>query len=455
MEKNADFLAKLPFKKGWVHCVGVGGIGVSALAQLLLEGNYKVSGSDLEANSNTRAVTNAGGVVGVGHDRKNLPPELCTGAIISAAVDLKNVEVAELLRQGVLTLRRGEFLGELCGCYRRPVLVAGSHGKSSISAMLGWILRKSGVDAGLLVGAHYNDHNFPYAKLGDGDILIAEADESDGTIALLKGYLAVINNIDGDHAWNREQQTEQEMCFRRYAAAADLTMYVDSADTRRVLGDLPNCRALEAGYLQQLSSMAPERFAGYERSNAAVAMIAAEYLGIAFDQSAALLQVYPGIERRQCETYRAPDDRIIVLEDYAHHPTELAASLELLRERYAQYQLVVVFQPHRYQRLQFYFDDFVRILSAKDLQVKVVPVFSAWSPVLIDGMDHTDLVRAINAAGGNAEVYDKDYNLMAADLAETAKNSAGAVLIALIGAGDVNLLSSQLSDIFTNRRQGG
>ena len=447
---SVHFLDKLPFKRGWIHCVGIGGVGVSALAELLLDGGYKISGSDLEFNANCAALTARGARIGQGHKLENLPPGDCCGVITTSAAQLNNVESVELMRRGVLALRRGEFLSELCLCYQRPVLVAGSHGKSSISAMLGWILSKQYIDVGLLLGARYNNDQ-RHACLGNGDILVAEADESDGTVAMLKGYLSLISNMDGDHAWNDEQLAEQKCAFRRYAASAGHTIYIDSPALRSILEGLPNCQALTAGDLQKFDKFVPERFCGYERSNAALALSAAEYLQLDVAAAGAALQDYPGIERRQCEICRSADNRLVVLEDYAHHPVELASSLKVLKERYDQYKIWVVFQPHRHQRLQFYFKDFVQILSDPDLTVRVMPVFSAWEAASIEGVDHSDLVSHIRENGGKAEVINKDFTREADALVKSIAACQQPVLIALIGAGDISKLTPELEKIIRDQ----
>ena len=237
-------LEKLPVPCDSMHCVGIGGIGVSAIAELLLEGGFIISGSDQEYNENCDRLSGLGAVIApAGHRVENLPSADCGGVIMTSAAALSNVEVAGMLRRGVMAWKRGEFLGELCRCYQRPVMVAGSHGKSSITAMLGWILHKCKVNSGLLLGAHYQDGS-RHARLGDGDILVAEADESDGTISMLSGELALISNIDGDHAWTAEQKRQQDDCFRRFASCFNTVIYIKSDKTGEILSGMPHARAL-------------------------------------------------------------------------------------------------------------------------------------------------------------------------------------------------------------------
>ena len=442
MAKN-DILKKLPLDPYSVHCIGIGGIGVSAIAELLLDCGCKISGSDAEFNSNCAHLAERGAVISAaGHRVENIPAYPIGGAIMTAAADLNNPEAKALLRSNVMLWRRGEFLGELCRTYRHPVMVAGSHGKSSTSAMLGWIFKKCQIDAGLLLGAHYQDKS-SNACAGNGDILLAEADESDNSIKFLSGELALITNIDGDHAWSDKELQEQYAAFRMFASAFKKVIFLDSAICRELLCSHPNAVELSGSCLEKLLQTVPERFIGYERLNAALAVAGAKYFNISAKQAVQALETYPGLERRQGELLKSCSNRLILLEDYAHHPTELAASLEVIRKRYEQYHITLLFQPHRYQRLRHYFQDFANILSNKSLTVKVLPVFSAWEPTPVDAVDSGDLAAAINRLGGNASTMPLLPGAAAA-LVEELYKTGGNQLIALIGAGDLNELIPEI-----------
>ncbi len=445
--KEAKFLKKLPLSHPAVHCIGIGGIGVSALAELLLEGNFAVSGSDSELNSICEELQKKGAVIApAGHRVENLPATGCGGAVMTAAVNINNVEVRELLRRGVMVWSRGEFLAELARCYQRPVMVAGSHGKSSTAAMLGWIFTEMHLDPGLVIGAKYSNDS-SNARLGNGDLLVAESDESDGTHSLSHGELALITNIDGDHAWTAAARSEQEQEFQRFARQFTQTLYIAEENTDRLLQDIPNCHGLRGGELVELEAMAPDFMLGYERRNAALALAAVKYLKLDIKAAAGALQSYPGIRRRQSEICRGTAPTVILLEDYAHHPREVASSLEVIRTRYAASSITLVFQPHRYKRLQHYFDDFVKILSDKTVAVKVLPVFSAWDNPVIDAPDSAQLAQAINTAGGNAEFYAGITEDTAKKIYETTLAGNENAVIALIGAGDIEKLTPYLKKL--------
>ncbi|MBR7145894.1 MAG: hypothetical protein IKD10_13280 [Lentisphaeria bacterium] len=437
----ADFLKKLPLSEYTIHFIGIGGIGMSALAEILCEGGFKVSGSDAEYNSTCRYLAGMGvNIAPAGHREENIPADGCAAAIMTSAAQQNNPEAVKLLRDNIITWGRGEFLGELCRCYKRTVMVAGSHGKSSTSAMLGWILRKLGNDAGLVIGARYNSSE-RNARLGSGDILVGEADESDNTHALLSGELALVTNIDGDHAWSKEAVAEQEQKFRIFGANFRKTLYLASENCRRIFANCPNAEPVSEEKFKYMDSLVPGNMLGFERTNAVLALTGAEYLGFDPVMAAEALKSYPGIRRRQTVIMVSPDNCITVLEDYAHHPHELACSLEVIRLRYPAHKLTVVFQPHRYRRLLRYFDDFVRILSDKTLSVKVLPVFCAWEQLLIDGRESADLVAAINAAGGKAELLSLDAPERSAETLLKECPATEQTLIALIGAGDIDRLT--------------
>lgn len=449
MEKRS-ILEKLPLDNFSVHCVGIGGIGVSAIAEILLEAGCKVSGSDSEYNDCCARLADLGAAVAsAGHRKENLPDYELGGLVMSGAVSMNNEEVVTALRNRVMAWTRGEFLGELCRCFKRPVMVAGSHGKSSISAMLGWMLTRSGVDCGLLLGAKYQDKS-RRACLGNGDIIVGEADESDNSLALLSGELALVSNIDNDHAWNASAVEAQDKAFVFFAGHFAKTIYLPSEKTGKLFGSLKNCEALTDADFKRLDALVPARFLGYERSNAVLALAGAEYLQLDLSKAAAALNDYPGIDRRQSVLYSS--GKMLLVEDYAHHPAELAASLQVLAERGAGRRITVVFQPHRYERLTRYFDDFVRILSNKDLQVKVLDVFSAWSHVPADAMTGGDLVRAINHAGGNAEMISNDFRREADRLLKAAGQTAVPEMLALIGAGSIHQLTMEVYNIIQKQQ---
>lgn len=428
---------KLQLKERRVYCLGIGGVGVSALAELLKLAGCEVAGSDLTYNEYCRHLEDIGvAVAPQGHRESNVPTEKFDAVIVSGAVGFSNPEVSLLLRRDcAMNWERGEALGELSRCFKRTVSVAGAHGKSSVTAMLGWILRQTGVDAGLLIGASYSDDS-PRVTLGNGDILVTEADENYHSLPMLQGELALITNIDGDHAWTAEALEQQEREFRMFCRTHRHQIAIESENTRRVLGDVDTVQYLGKKELAQLDALVPERFLDYERINAALAIAGAMHLNVEGSQAGAALASYPGINRRQ--TLLLETDKLQVWEDYAHHPAELSASLQVLKKRAGSRRLLVIFEPHRFERLNKYFDLFADILSDPAVDVMLMDVFSAWQVEKLDVRDSADLAAAVNKLGGNAQLLQGTAESMAVKVQQELAQSSSPRAAAFIGAGNVH-----------------
>jgi len=455
MEK--DFLHKhLQLESPSVHCIGIGGIGVSAIAEYMLEAGFQVSGSDESYNSNCRRLEELGALIAPAGHRESNVPENCGAVVYTAAASNNNCELAKLLRQGATGWKRGEFVGEIALAYQRAVMITGTHGKSSTTAMLGWISTYAGKDPGLLLGAKYSDQS-PRVSVGSGDILVAEADESDDSLGMLRGELALITNVDGDHAWTPQAEKKQQEILQRFARGFKNIIFMDSPRCTQLFGGLAAARALTAVEYAEYEKFVPEFMLGHERSNAVLALAGAEYLDVDLSIAAEALKKYPGIDRRLQEIYRSADGSITVVNDYAHHPTELASAIDVVRARYgADSSLLVVFQPHRYQRLHRYWDEFVALLSRPELTVKILPVFSAWEFQFIDALDSRQLTDAVKKAGGNAELLSGDHQQNALALAaEVLEKKAQAPLTVLIaGAGDVEKMVLPLADALKSGSTG-
>lgn len=443
---------RFSLKNHRLYCIGIGGVGVSALAELMLQAGCEIAGSDMDYNEYCRHLEDIGvHIAPVGHRAENVPASPFDAVIFSGAVKSTNPELSYLLkRDKAVNWHRGEFLGEFSRCFDRWVSVAGSHGKSSVSAMLSWILHCHGADSGMMIGASYSD-NSPRVSLGNGDIFVTEADENDHALTLLQGELALITNIDGDHAWNQEALDQQELEFRMFCRQHRRQICVDSANTRRVLAEVPEVEFLGGEKLKKLEALMPERFLEYERTNGALAMAGAEHLGIKPEVAAEYMASYPGIKRRQ--SLLLESDRLQIVEDYAHHPAELAASLKVLHKRSGGRRMVVVFEPHRYERLTRYFNEFVEILSAPHLDVRIMDVFSAWKVQSIDSFNSADLAAAVNRRGGKAGLLPgENVSAMAAALLKEAEETPEARQIALIGAGNIHELANQMM-ILVNKNE--
>ncbi len=409
-----------------IHFIGIGGAGTAPLAKIMLERSAEVSGSDREDSQKMNELRTAGATVHVGHQAEYLPEDIeCV--VYSSAVADDNPELAKAHTLGIHTVKRGAFLGELTGNYRRLIAVSGSHGKTSVTAMLAWIFHQYAPGAGWLIGGEV--HGFPAARAGDGDLFVTEVDESDGTHTLVSPWCGVVPNVDDDHSWSVGGEAQLTANFRAFGEHSRHLLYVSSPRADAVYHDLPQaeCADLTAKNL-------PSSLAGFQRLNGALAALAARKAGIADADIMHALATFPGVERRLTLRYQSENHRII--EDYAHHPAEVAQSLATFRELYPHHHLRVVFQPHRFARLEKYFDRLAEELRQAD-SVIITPVFAAWSDT--GKVDGRDLAQAI---GPKAIYHNGGWEEIAAHLRRHPPLEP--TITAVIGAGDLNHLFKYL-----------
>ena len=417
-----------------IHFCGCGGVGMAGLAQIALDAGARVSGSDLVDSALLRRLGELGAEVHVGQDA---PLPAATELLVySSAVPSDNPERQEAARRGIPQCRRGEFLARVAPRFQRVVAVAGSHGKTTTTAMLAHILRACGRTPGFMVGGAVNGWERT-AAAASWDILVTEADESDRTQELLLPDLAVILNVDDDHSWAIGGTDALEGSFATLARHSLSTLTWDTPDLRRILRDATRLQALptEAADAADLSALpVPGR---HNRANAAIAVAAAEHLGVARDRAVAALATFPGVQRRLTVHRVSRDGRHVVVDDYAHHPTELAATLATLREQYPGHELTVYFQPHRPERLLRYGGRFAELLARHAAHTVVVTPFLAWEDAIADA-DPRRLADAVNARRpGSARTAPCDGAALAAEIRALLAAAAAPQLVAVIGAGDI------------------
>jgi UDP-N-acetylmuramate--alanine ligase len=407
-----------------VHFVGCGGAGMAPLMLIMAQKGITVSGSDLKENSNTRMLKNQGLTVHIGHRADNLPELDNLALVYSSAVKPDNPELLLAKQRHLPVYRRGEYLAELSGLFKCSVAVAGSHGKTTVTAMLAHILKVCDMKPGYMVGGKVNNWVFS-ADAGNGDIFITEVDESDGTNALIHPSLGLVTNVEDDHCWSVGGEDQLYKNFKTFASQSRKLFYVKSALTDQLFDGHSNACSLDVGELQTygLSS-----WGAYQRANAGLAVLAAVDLGISESEALEAVKSFPGVERRMSVHFES--ENLTVIEDYAHHPTELAVAIKTLREQYPQYNLTVIFQPHRYARLERYFNEFAEELKKPDT-VFVVPVFAAW----VEKSELDSQALALNS-GTNAYYSELEDEAFAKEV--FSKLEDGKNLIVVLGAGDVD-----------------
>jgi UDP-N-acetylmuramate--alanine ligase len=386
-----------------IHFVGIGGIGMSGIAELLANQGYDVSGSDSKASDVTQRLQESFGVtVYEGHAEGNVGD--ADVVVISSAVRPNNPEIVEAGRRGIPVIPRAEMLAELMRM-RFSIAIAGAHGKTTTTSMIAFVLDRGGLDPDAVIGGRLRAFG-SNARLGRGEYMVAEADESDRSFLMLWPSIAVITNIDREHMENYGSFAELQQAFADFAnkvpfygavvACADdanVTAVLPRVKRRLVTYGLDSPSANFAGLDVELGAFGARCVVHHRRSNtterlgaidvslpgrhnlqnAVAAVAVATHLGLPFAEIAGALKAFEAPERRFERHGEA--DGVLVVDDYAHHPTEIAAVLVAARTSLGR-RLIVVFQPHRYTRTQQLMDEFGRALAHAD-EVVLTDIYPA------------------------------------------------------------------------------
>ncbi|BBL72240.1 UDP-N-acetylmuramate--L-alanine ligase [Methylogaea oryzae] len=449
-----------------VHFVGIGGVGMCGIAEVLLNLGYQVSGSDKAESANTRRLQALGAEVSIGHDAAWAAK--ADVVVISTAVAADNPEVLAARERRVPVISRAEMLAELMR-FRFGIAIAGTHGKTTTTSLTASLLAEAGLDPTFVIGGKLNSAG-TNAKLGGSDYLVAEADESDASFLYLQPMMAVVTNIDLDHMetyqgdYGRLQRTFIE--FLHHLPFYGLAVVcLDDAGVRDILPKITkpvktygvdaaaDVRAVDIARNGLASSFTVQRagrddlrvtlnLPGHHNIlNALAAIAIASEVEVPDAAVVKALAEFRGIGRRFQINGDIPwDDGVVTLvDDYGHHPREVAATLEAARGAWPDRRLVVAFQPHRYTRTRDLFEDFVQVLSKADVLV-VMEVYTAGESY-IPGADSRALTRAIRARGQVDPVFVESMDDMAEVL--TCLLQADDVLLTL-GAGNVGQLAAGL-----------
>jgi UDP-N-acetylmuramate--alanine ligase len=383
-----------------IHFVGIGGIGMSAIAEVLLSLGHRVSGSDLRDTEVTRRLTALGGTIAIGHEAAHV--EGADVVVVSSAVSADNPEARAARARDIPVIPRAEMLGELMRV-KDGVAVAGSHGKTSTSTMIAVILAHGGLDPTAIIGGKVQAFG-SNARLGQGQVLVAEADESDGSFRHLFPMVAVVTNVDREHLDHYGSEAALRDAFLAFANKVPFYgLVVICADDPVAAGLAPALLKRHAtyglrggDYRGEVLEAGPEgtrlsvRVRGALRGevlvrmpgihyaeNALAALAVADVFGVSFGDCSEALASFGGVDRRF--TVRGEAGGVLVVDDYGHHPTEIAATIAAAR-LYCR-RLVVAFQPHRYSRTRDLFDDFAPALAGAD-EVVLTDIYGAGEPPL-------------------------------------------------------------------------
>ena len=386
-------------KKLHIHFIGIGGSGMSGLASILLDLGYKISGSDIVTSKITKKLANKGVTIFKGHNENNV--EEADLVVISSAIPESNSEIKGARDRKITMIKRAEMLARLMD-NKYGIAVAGTHGKSTTASMISLLLEKSGFDPTVVVGGELN--NFKNnAKLGKGNHIVVEADESDGSFLELNPRMAVVTNIEDDHLDHYGNMENILKDFKKFIdKVPDNGRIILCKDCDNIKGLAKQCgkNYVSYGIFTEADLMAKDikldklnskskiywqgekigelylKVAGYHNIlNALAAIAAARELGISFMKIIKILETFQGVHRRM-EIVANLDDKILILDDYAHHPTEIKATLSALRTSWQDRRIIAVFQPHRYSRTKLLAEKFGKAFFDADCVI-ISDIYSA------------------------------------------------------------------------------
>jgi UDP-N-acetylmuramate--alanine ligase len=450
-----------------IHFVGIGGSGMGGIAEVLLNLGYQVQGSDLKSNAVTERLQQMGARIAYGHRAEN-----AAGAdviVVSTAVSRDNPEVAAALERRVPVVPRAEMLGELMR-FRQSIAVAGTHGKTTTTSLVASVLAEGGEDPTFVIGGRLKSAG-TNARLGAGRYLVAEADESDASFMHLQPMIAIVTNIDNDHLGTHGGDFGK-LCQSFISFLHNLPFYGlavlcrDDEHLRRIesqvgrpivtygLAEDADVRAVDIvrdGPRTRFAVLRPNRpeplaitlnLPGLHNvRNALAAITVATELDITDGAIARALAGFQGIDRRMqvIGEVQSPAGRVTIVDDYGHHPTELAATMEALRQAYPGRRLVLAFQPHRYTRTRDLLDDFAIVLSGADVLL-VTDVYAA-GEAPIEGADGRAICRAIRSRGKLEPVFVGAAENLGKALVDVIRD--GDVVVTM-GAGHIGALAHEL-----------
>jgi len=465
INKNSQIAAMGRIRK--IHFVGIGGSGMGGIAEVLHNLGYEISGTDLAQNTMTRRLSSQGIDIRLGHNARHAQGK--DVLVVSSAIDEENPEVAFAQAERIPVVPRAEMLAELMR-FRYGIAVAGTHGKTTTTSLIAGLLTEGGLDPTFVIGGKLNGTGV-HAKLGASHYLVAEADESDASFLHLQPMIAIVTNIDADHmetyGGDFSQLKQIFIEFLHHLPFYGLAVVclddpvvcevlpeikravvtyglAEDADIRaldiRQEGAKTHFKVLKRGNdaaIELTLSLPGE----HNVQNALAAIAIAFELGVPVDKIRSGLANFQGIARRfqvhgDIDTEQG---KILLVDDYGHHPKEVAVTLQAVRSGWPGRRVVLVFQPHRYTRTRDLFDDFSIVLSETNVLV-LLDVYAAGEAV-ISGADSRALSRAIRVRGKVEPVFVENRN----ELADTLKGiiREGDVLVTM-GAGDISSVAPQL-----------
>jgi UDP-N-acetylmuramate--alanine ligase len=451
-----------------LHFVGIGGSGMSGIAEVLMNLGYSVSGSDLSQNAAVTRLQKLGAKVVVGHHAENIAK--ADAVVTSSAVKADNPEVIAAREAKIPIVPRAMMLAELMR-FKQGIAIAGTHGKTTTTSLVSHVLAEAGMDPTIVIGGRLNSLG-ANAKLGKGEFLVAEADESDASFLYLQPVMAVVTNIDQDHMETYEHDFEKlKSAFVEFLGHLPFyglaVLCGDDQDVRSIMPRLTR-PVLTYGLSEDVDLRAVDvtpsagcmRFTAVSRrdgtklavelnlpgmhnvTNALAVIAVAREVGVADDVIAKALASFGGVGRRFQRYGEIPVEggHYTLVDDYGHHPVEMAATIAAARGAFPGRRIVLAFQPHRYTRTRDLFEDFARVLSSAD-ELILTDVYSAGEAPIV-AADGRSLARAVRLQGKVEPIFVETVTEIPGVIATRVK--PGDVLIAM-GAGSIGGLAPQLA----------
>ncbi len=449
-----------------MHFVGIGGIGMSGIAEVLLNQGYVVSGSDLREGPATERLARLGATIHIGHRESNI--EGSEVVVVSSAIDRTNPEVASALAARIPVIPRAQMLAELMR-FKHGIAISGTHGKTTTTSLAASVLAEGGLDPTYIIGGKLNQAD-TNASLGASEYMVAEADESDASFLVLKPMIAIVTNIDADHMSTYGGDFERlKQTFVQFLQ--NLPFYglvIANADDDVVTELLPNVgrmfltfgiesdadyRAIDIttdGLTTHFEVVRPDdnnlkvtlSMPGRHNVLNALAVVAlSDHLGVNDESLVRALSEFQGVGRRFQLTgfIQKCGQQIPVIDDYGHHPKELDVTFDTVRGAYPGRRLVSVFQPHRYSRTQDLFDDFVSVLNRAD-ELVLMPVYPAGEPPIV-GAESKDLAQSVRRLGRCRPYVEGEFDQVIERVGALVEPND---VVLVQGAGSIGRLPSQM-----------
>jgi UDP-N-acetylmuramate--alanine ligase len=455
-----------------IHFVGIGGSGMSGIAEVLLNSGYKVSGSDIKKSQITDKLKQMGAKIFIGHQAENMKDAQVL--VVSSAINKHNPEIMEAQNSRIPIIHRSEMLSELMRM-KYGVIVAGTHGKTTTTSILASSLNEVGLDPTVVIGGKLNSFG-SNAKLGKGDLFVAEADESDGSFLRLTPTIAIITNIDRDHL---DHYDNLENIVKAFEAFLDKVPFYGAIcaciDDPIVQLIIPKIRRklITYGLRQDADITATEKVTDgintsytpvifgkayskvtlkmpglYNLTNSLATFAVASLLELDVNKICNSISKFEGVQHRY--TVVSEINKILIIDDYAHNPKKIETVLKGTKESFPDRQIIAIFQPHRYSRIKYQMEEFSRCFNDADYVI-ITPIYSAGeqeiSGISTDSISHQIKLNSFNNSPNTTHVTENlsDAAAKAHDILKTIDPNKGAVILTL-GAGDVRQVGHMLME---------